>query len=95
MGKYNIAALVIILLRFVFAEEVTATPVKILISRSQNLLFEGEVVLLFHTGFRGHDGNILKRYTANGHDSIHRADLLAPQYLQKHNRASRCERRWP
>lgn len=68
-------------------EEVTATPGEILISRSQYLLYEGEVVLLVHSGSRGYGGDILKRYTANGHDSIHEADPLAPQYLQEHNRA--------
>lgn len=59
----------------------TGTP------RSQHLLYEGEVVLLVHSGSRGYGGDILKRYTATGLDSIHEADPLASQYLQEHNRA--------
>ncbi|MCJ1468057.1 hypothetical protein MMC07_006683 [Pseudocyphellaria aurata] len=57
------------------------------IPRSQHLLYEGEVVLLVHSGSRGYGGDILKRYTATGLDSIHEADPLASQYLQEHNRA--------
>lgn len=68
-------------------EEVTATLGEISISKSQHLLYEGEVVLLVHSGSRGYGGDILKRYTATGHDSIHEADPLATQYIQEHNRA--------
>lgn len=69
-------------------EEVRTILGEIDISRSQHLLYEGEVVLLVHSGSRGYGEDILKRYTATGHDSIHEADPLASQYLQEHNRAS-------
>lgn len=56
-------------------------------SRSQYLLYEGEVVLLVHSGSRGYGGDILKRYTAAGQDSIREDDPLATQYLEEHDRA--------
>lgn len=68
-------------------EEVMAILGEISVSRSQYSLYEGEVVLLVHSGSRGYGGDILKRYTASGHDSIHEADPLAQQYLREHNRA--------
>lgn len=68
-------------------EDVTTTLGEISISRSQHMLYEGEVVLLVHSGSRGYGGDILKRYTATGDDSIREADPLAHQYLQEHNRA--------
>lgn len=68
-------------------EEITANLGEISISRPQHLLYEGELVLLVHSGSRGCGGDILKHYTATGHDSVHEADLLTLQYLTEHNRA--------
>lgn len=56
-------------------------------SRSQFQLYEGEVVLLVHSGSRGYGGDILKRYTADGQTSLHESDPVAKHYLEEHNRA--------
>lgn len=54
---------------------------------SQNQLYEGEVVLLVHSGSRGYGGDILKRYTADGKTSIQEDEPLAAEYLSEHDRA--------
>lgn len=48
-------------------------------------LYEGEVVLLVHSGSRGYGGDILKRHTEQGKNSIREED--AAPYLQEHDRA--------
>ena len=53
----------------------------------QQQLFEGEVVLLVHSGSRGYGGDILKRYTVDGRTSIKEDDPLAKLYLEEHDRA--------
>ncbi|KAK4695246.1 release factor H-coupled RctB family protein, partial [Lecanoromycetidae sp. Uapishka_2] len=50
-------------------------------------LFEDEVVLLVHSGSRGYGGDILKRFTKDGRNSIHENDLFAKEYLDAHDRA--------
>lgn len=55
--------------------------------RSQFALYEGEIVLLVHSGSRGYGADILRRFTTNGQDSIHQNDPLATQYLKEHDRA--------
>ena len=53
----------------------------------QHRLFEGEVVLLVHSGSRGYGGDILKRYTTDGRTSIHEDEPAAKCYLEEHDRA--------
>lgn len=68
-------------------EEATSTVGESQNARSQHFLYEGEVVLLIHSGSRGYGGDILKRYTAAGQDSIREDDPIAAQYLEEHDRA--------
>jgi len=49
-------------------------------------LYEDEVVLLVHSGSRGYGGDILKRFTKDGLNSIYEDDPLAKQYHEAHNR---------
>lgn len=55
--------------------------------RSPFALYEGEVVLLVHSGSRGYGADILRRFTTNGQNSIHQDDPLATQYLEEHDKA--------
>ena len=50
-------------------------------------LYEGEVILLVHSGSRGYGGDILKRHTSDGRTSIHEIDPLATRYLREHDLA--------
>jgi len=50
-------------------------------------LYEDEVVLLIHSGSRGYGGDILKRFTKDGQNSIHEDDPRAKEYLREHDRA--------
>ncbi|KAB2575057.1 tRNA-splicing ligase RtcB [Lasiodiplodia theobromae] len=50
---------------------------------------EGEVVLLVHSGSRGYGGDILKRYTADGHVSLKEDEEVTGKYLEEHDRACR------
>ena len=50
-------------------------------------LYEGEVVLLIHSGSRGYGGDVLKHYTKDGRDSLCEGD--AQSYLKEHDKA--CE----
>lgn len=54
---------------------------------SQHDLYEGEVVLLVHSGSRGYGGHILKQYTRDGRESIREDDPMAESYLEEHDRA--------
>lgn len=54
---------------------------------SQNELYEGEVVLLVHSGSRGYGGEILRKYTRDGRESIHEDDPMAQSYLENLDRA--------
>lgn len=57
---------------------------------SQDELFEGEVVLLVHSGSRGYGSRILKHFTKDGgRTSIPEDDPTAKEYLEAHDRA--CE----
>lgn len=49
----------------------------------------GEVVLLVHSGSRGYGGDILKRYTADGHVSLKEDEEVTGKYLEEHDRACR------
>ena len=53
----------------------------------QALLYEGEVVLLVHSGSRGFGAHILNQYTKDGRESIREDDPMAISYLQVHDRA--------
>lgn len=50
-------------------------------------LYEGEVVLLVHSGSRGYGADILERYTSDHRTSIHATEPLAQKYLAEHNQA--------
>ena len=54
---------------------------------SQHEMYEGEVVLLVHSGSRGYGGQILKKYTKDGRESIQEDDPMTESYLEEHNRA--------
>ena len=54
---------------------------------SQHELYEGDVVLLVHSGSRGYGGNILKQFTKDGRESIREDDPVAKSYLEVHDRA--------
>lgn len=54
---------------------------------SQHNLYEGEVVLLVHSGSRGYGGHILKQCTKDGRESIREDDPMAKSYLEEHDRA--------
>lgn len=54
---------------------------------SQHELYEGEVVLLVHSGSRGYGSHILKEFTKNGRESIREDDPIAKSYLEVHDRA--------
>ena len=54
---------------------------------SQHELYEGEVVLLVHSGSRGYGGEILRKYTRDGRESIREDDPMAKSYLEEHDRA--------
>ncbi|KAL9117275.1 MAG: hypothetical protein Q9187_006191 [Circinaria calcarea] len=53
----------------------------------QQILNEGEVVLLVHSGSRGFGGDILKRYTSDDRTSMRSSDPAASNYLEEHDRA--------
>ena len=50
-------------------------------------LQEGDVVLLVHSGSRGFGGDILRRYTSDGHVSLKADEPAAQRYLEEHDRA--------
>lgn len=50
-------------------------------------LHETDVVLLVHSGSRGFGGDILRRYTSNGHISLKADEPTAQSYLEEHDRA--------
>lgn len=52
-------------------------------------LKEGEVLLLVHSGSRGYGGDILKRYAADGHNSLKEGEEVTNAYLEEHDRACR------
>ncbi|KAH7027066.1 tRNA-splicing ligase RtcB-domain-containing protein [Macrophomina phaseolina] len=52
-------------------------------------LSEGEVVLLVHSGSRGYGGDVLKRFTADGHASLKVGEEVTQRYLEEHDRACR------
>ncbi|KAG8533388.1 uncharacterized protein KY384_002171 [Bacidia gigantensis] len=52
---------------------------------SSTELSENDVILLVHSGSRGYGGDILKRHTGNGRDSIPESE--AGDYLQEHDHA--------
>ena len=55
---------------------------------AQHELFEGEVVLLVHSGSRGYGSHILKHFTKDGgHDSMLEDEPAAKAYLEAHDRA--------
>ncbi|CAD6569832.1 MAG: hypothetical protein ASARMPREDX12_003088 [Alectoria sarmentosa] len=56
---------------------------------SQHDLYEGDVVLLIHSGSRGYGGHILKQFTKHGRESIRDDDTIAKSYLEAHDRACR------
>lgn len=57
-------------------------------AKSQSKLYEGEVVLLIHSGSRGYGSHILKHFTKDGgRNSIPEDDPLAKEYLEAHDRA--------
>ena len=53
----------------------------------RQILKEGEVVLLVHSGSRGFGGDILKRYTSNDRTSMRSSEPAASAYLEEHDRA--------
>ena len=56
-------------------------------SVSQHELYEGDVVLLVHSGSRGYGSHILKQFTKDGRESIREDDPIAKAYLEVHDRA--------
>lgn len=53
----------------------------------QDELYEGEVVLLVHSGSRGYGADILGRYTSDQRTSIQATEPLAQSYLSEHDQA--------
>ncbi len=70
----------------VVEESVKSKPA-IATEASQHDLYEGEVVVLVHSGSRGYGGHILKQYTKDGRESIREDDPMAKSYLEEHDRA--------
>lgn len=66
---------------FIMSKSTSATEA------SQHALYEGEVVLLVHSGSRGYGGHILKQYVKDGRESIREDDPMAKSYLEVHDRA--------
>lgn len=60
---------------------------------SQHELYEGEIILLVHSGSRGYGSDILKQYTKDGRESIQEVDTTAKTYLEAHDRACNWARR--
>ncbi|KAF2019018.1 hypothetical protein BU24DRAFT_340829 [Aaosphaeria arxii CBS 175.79] len=52
-------------------------------------MVENEVVLLVHSGSRGYGGSILKRYTAEGRESLKEGSEKMVVYMEEHHRALR------
>lgn len=50
-------------------------------------LYEGEVVLLVHSGSRGYGADILERYTSGHRTSIQATEPLAQSYLTEHDQS--------
>ncbi|KAF2145393.1 uncharacterized protein K452DRAFT_283753 [Aplosporella prunicola CBS 121167] len=46
-----------------------------------------DVVLLVHSGSRGYGGDILKRYTSEGHTSLRVGEEATNKYLEEHDKA--------
>ena len=69
-------------------EESTMTRSQLATEAGQHELYEGEVVLLIHSGSRGYGSHILKHFTKDGgRDSIREDEPVAKDYVKAHDRA--------